>query len=609
MTLTLSAQASKALESICDTFVPGDDGLPSASAIGVPEAIQMAVGENPSEAEREGFAGLLDAWDTQLAGTEESPFSSLGQAEREAHAAGAGGRARGADARGLPGAAQGRAADLLLPPAGHRRPESGRRVARLSGAARAAVEPAAEDHPAARDHRRHGDRVRRLRRRLGRRRRRRGRCAGRGRARRRRRRGRRLLQRGGLRRRRAVRLRAAVPERRRRGERRPEHRPARRLVPGRRHGRQLHLVLPAARPRARRVEGRARARGLGGAGLRRQPRRGLGADLDQRREQHPVGARPRDAQGAVRARLALRGDAAQLQGLHRGGLPPLPLRLPDRRQAVDAQDVAPGRLRQRCADRRQHARRPRPDRGRPGPRRRGPHRRRAQADRPRPRGRAGRGRDPHAGDHGPLRHGRPAGRQEPDAAPGADHLGHLRRGGQTLGRHARSDLLRRAAGPRRGLRHQVRAGRDAAEHPGDLRALARRERVRRADALAPPHGRLRSAPAGARRRRDPGRRGRHPGRALGAVGLRPRGDAQGPRRRRPDPRGRRRAPDLLLARGLGLLRAGPQRRPRALPRRRRPLRLGRGPGDARARSTSWAPPGWAARARTRCAIRPARRGT
>ena len=83
MTLTLSAQASNALESICDTFVPGDDGLPSASAIGVPEAILMAVGENPSEAEREGFAGLIEAWDTQLAGTEETPFSSLGQAERE----------------------------------------------------------------------------------------------------------------------------------------------------------------------------------------------------------------------------------------------------------------------------------------------------------------------------------------------------------------------------------------------------------------------------------------------------------------------------------------------------------------------------------------------
>ena len=71
------------------------------------------------------------------------------------------------------------------------------------------------------------------------------------------------------------------------------------------------------------------------------------------------------------ARLALRGDAAQLQGLHRGGLPALPLRLPDRRQAVDDQDLAPGRPRRRRADRRQRAGRPRADRGRPGPRRRG----------------------------------------------------------------------------------------------------------------------------------------------------------------------------------------------------------------------------------------------
>ena len=83
MTLTLSGKARQALDSICDSFVPGGGGLPSATERGVPEAIIMAVGSNPSELEKEGFAGLLDAWDTQFAGTEQAPFSSLSQAERE----------------------------------------------------------------------------------------------------------------------------------------------------------------------------------------------------------------------------------------------------------------------------------------------------------------------------------------------------------------------------------------------------------------------------------------------------------------------------------------------------------------------------------------------
>ncbi len=83
MTLTLSGKARQALDSICDSFVPGGGGLPSATERGVPEAIIMAVGSNPSELEKEGFAGLLDAWDAQFAGTEQAPFSSLSQAERE----------------------------------------------------------------------------------------------------------------------------------------------------------------------------------------------------------------------------------------------------------------------------------------------------------------------------------------------------------------------------------------------------------------------------------------------------------------------------------------------------------------------------------------------
>ncbi|MQA74782.1 MAG: oxidoreductase [Solirubrobacterales bacterium] len=83
MTLTLSGRARTALDSICDTFVPGGEGLPSATELGVPEAVVMAVSGNPSAAERDQFSGLLEAWDTEAAGTPESPFSSLSDAQRE----------------------------------------------------------------------------------------------------------------------------------------------------------------------------------------------------------------------------------------------------------------------------------------------------------------------------------------------------------------------------------------------------------------------------------------------------------------------------------------------------------------------------------------------
>ena len=81
--LEISGKARKALDAICDTFVPGEAGLPSATELGVPEAMLMAIGSSPSAAEREQFAGLLDGWDTELAGTEQSPFSSCAQADRE----------------------------------------------------------------------------------------------------------------------------------------------------------------------------------------------------------------------------------------------------------------------------------------------------------------------------------------------------------------------------------------------------------------------------------------------------------------------------------------------------------------------------------------------
>ena len=83
-----------------------------------------------------------------------------------------------------------------------------------------------------------------------------------------------------------------------------------------------------------------------------------------------------DPRGPRQARLGLAGDAAQRARLHRGGLPPVPLRLPARRQAVDAQDLGPGRARRRHARARRDQGRAGADRGRAGDRRRGAHRRR-----------------------------------------------------------------------------------------------------------------------------------------------------------------------------------------------------------------------------------------
>jgi hypothetical protein len=83
----LSARARAALDAICDTFVPGGDGLPSASEWGVPDALMALVGRNPRAAERRQVAQLLGLWDTRLlcaiAGGGVRRFSALSQRERE----------------------------------------------------------------------------------------------------------------------------------------------------------------------------------------------------------------------------------------------------------------------------------------------------------------------------------------------------------------------------------------------------------------------------------------------------------------------------------------------------------------------------------------------
>lgn len=64
--MELSARQRRALAAISDTFAPAQDGVPSASALGVPEAIAEAVDHNPREAERRQLAMLLTAWDAKL---------------------------------------------------------------------------------------------------------------------------------------------------------------------------------------------------------------------------------------------------------------------------------------------------------------------------------------------------------------------------------------------------------------------------------------------------------------------------------------------------------------------------------------------------------------
>jgi long-chain-alcohol oxidase len=83
----LSARQQRALEAICDTFCPPPNGVPSATAIGVPEAMADAVAQNPREAERKQLAQLLGLWDTTLltalGGGGLKRFSALSQEERE----------------------------------------------------------------------------------------------------------------------------------------------------------------------------------------------------------------------------------------------------------------------------------------------------------------------------------------------------------------------------------------------------------------------------------------------------------------------------------------------------------------------------------------------
>ena len=63
---TLKARQRRALEAICDTFAPGDHLAPSATELGVPDALMAAVELNPRAAELNQVCQLLSLWDTAL---------------------------------------------------------------------------------------------------------------------------------------------------------------------------------------------------------------------------------------------------------------------------------------------------------------------------------------------------------------------------------------------------------------------------------------------------------------------------------------------------------------------------------------------------------------
>jgi long-chain-alcohol oxidase len=85
--MELNAKQQAALRLICDTFAPGDDGIPAASELGAPDLMAELAGRNPRASERKQLATLLSLWDTPamsaLSGMRGRRFSALSHPERE----------------------------------------------------------------------------------------------------------------------------------------------------------------------------------------------------------------------------------------------------------------------------------------------------------------------------------------------------------------------------------------------------------------------------------------------------------------------------------------------------------------------------------------------
>ncbi|MDP8988435.1 MAG: GMC family oxidoreductase [Actinomycetota bacterium] len=81
------SRRERALADICDTFVPGSGGRPSATDLGVPAAFRAIAEGNLRAAEKRDLAALLSLWDTRvvtlLAGGGFRRFRDLSQEQRE----------------------------------------------------------------------------------------------------------------------------------------------------------------------------------------------------------------------------------------------------------------------------------------------------------------------------------------------------------------------------------------------------------------------------------------------------------------------------------------------------------------------------------------------
>jgi long-chain-alcohol oxidase len=79
--MNLSFRQQQALTNICETFLPAEQGWPSAIELGIPQAIADALEFNPRSRDRAEILHLLDFWDSRLHSlfTVQSlaPFSSL----------------------------------------------------------------------------------------------------------------------------------------------------------------------------------------------------------------------------------------------------------------------------------------------------------------------------------------------------------------------------------------------------------------------------------------------------------------------------------------------------------------------------------------------------
>src|ERR1019366_8299298 len=107
--MELSPRQRQALEEICDTFCPSEEGLPTARELGVADAVIAAVDANPREPERRQLMALLSGWDTPALGALQRHVTRAARAR----AAFMGRLAPGAAARRVSGAAQGGTVVLL----------------------------------------------------------------------------------------------------------------------------------------------------------------------------------------------------------------------------------------------------------------------------------------------------------------------------------------------------------------------------------------------------------------------------------------------------------------------------------------------------------------